>query len=251
MHFKKILIIIFFITSCTTTNTLQNNKILPNTKFSNKGFALIYDFSEDIKLNVSKKIEERSLIIFQRNLKKGTEVKIVNLHNKKSILATVGYNAKYPYFYNSVISKRIAKEIELNIDEPYVEILSLSNENFFIAKKTKTYDEEKQVATKAPVDGISINDISNNSLKKTEKKKKLTNSFNYLIKIADFYFENSANMMKNRILSDTNIKNIKIIKLSKNAYRVTIGPYNNLISLKKAYNDISQLKFENVEIIKL
>ena len=57
--------------------------------------------------------------------------------------------------------------------------------------------------------------------------------------------------MKNRILNNTNVKDVEIVKLSKNSYRVFIGPYNNLISLKKAYNDVSQLEFENIEIIKL
>ena len=57
--------------------------------------------------------------------------------------------------------------------------------------------------------------------------------------------------MKNKIITDTRVKKIKINKLSKNVYRVYIGPYNNLLSLKSAYNDVSQLEFENLEIIKL
>ena len=57
--------------------------------------------------------------------------------------------------------------------------------------------------------------------------------------------------MKNKIITDTRVKKIKINKLSKNVYRVYIGPYNNLLSLKNAYNDVSQLEFENLEIIKL
>ena len=57
--------------------------------------------------------------------------------------------------------------------------------------------------------------------------------------------------MKNKIITDTRVKKIKINNLSKNVYRVYIGPYNNLLSLKNAYNDVSQLEFENLEIIKL
>ena len=248
MNFKKILIFIILVTSCTTNNTLNQQNNVQHAKFSNKGFALVYDFSDDVKHVVSKKIEERSLVIFQKNLKKGTEVKIVNLFNQKSIVAIVGSNAKYPHFYNSVLSKRVAKEIELISNEPYVEILTLNNDTFFVAKKAKTYDEERQVANKAPVDGISINDLSNSSKKVI--KKKLPNNFNYIIKIAEFYFENSAFDLKDKILNNTNIDDVKISKLSKNAYRVYIGPYNNLISLKKSYNDVSQLEFENIEIIK-
>tara|TARA_Y100000590_G_scaffold467639_1_gene647219 strand:+ start:1038 stop:1790 length:753 start_codon:yes stop_codon:yes gene_type:complete len=250
MNFKQLIVIILLVTSCTNTNTFQNKEIVPNFNYSNKGFALVYDFTEEVKRDVSKKIDKRSLLIFQKNLKNGTEVKIVNLFNNKSIIATVGTNAKYPYFYNSVLSERIAKEIDLNVHEPYVKIVTLNNDNFFVAKKAKTFDEEKKVANKAPVDGISINDLSVSS-KKSNQKKQNPSNFKYIIKIAEFYFEKSALLMKNRIISNTNIKNIKINKMSKNVYRVYIGPYNNFLSLKNAYNDVSQLEFENVEIIKL
>ena len=53
------------------------------------------------------------MIIFQSNLKKNTDVKITNLLNNKSILAKVGANSTSK-FYNSVISKRIYDELELN-----------------------------------------------------------------------------------------------------------------------------------------
>ena len=111
---------------------------------------------------ISKKIDNRSLIIFQKNLKKDTKVKITNPLNNKSILARVGANSKYPLLYNSVLSKRIFDELELNKNEPYIEILEVLEGSTFVAKKAKTYDEEKQVANKAPVDGISINNLSSN-----------------------------------------------------------------------------------------
>ena len=47
--------------------------------------------------------------------------------NSKSIIAKVGNNANYPAFNNSVVSKRIASELELDFDEPYVEILEILN----------------------------------------------------------------------------------------------------------------------------
>ena len=51
-----------------------------------------------------KKIDERSLVIFQKNLKKNTIVKITNILNNKSIIGTVGSNADYPLFNNAVLS---------------------------------------------------------------------------------------------------------------------------------------------------
>ena len=95
--------------SCTTNNINKTHKknIIPVVTFTNKGFTLV--FSENLRKEkkINKKIEYRSLIIFQKNLKNGTGVKITNLLNNKSILVKVGENSKYPNFYNSVISKRI------------------------------------------------------------------------------------------------------------------------------------------------
>ena len=117
----------------------------------------------------------------------------------------------------------------------------------FVAKKAKTFDEEKNVATKAPVDDIKIKDLSNKKSKVTKKNKR---KFEYIIKIADFYFEKSANQMVLRIKNETKIKNVKINKLSNTNFRVFLGPFRNLSSLKKHFNAINTLQFDNIEVIK-
>ena len=217
--------------------------------YSNKGFALLYKDNLKKSKLLNKKIDERSLIIFQKNLKKNTSVKITNLLNNKSILAKVGSDSRYPNFYNSVISQRIFDELELNENEPYVEVSTVSENSTFLAKKAKMYDEEKKVADKAPVDGISISDL--NQDKKKEKKIKETGKFIYIIKIADFYYEKTAKLMQKRIKDELNIKNSKIKQISNTNFRVYMGPFENLKSLKNAFDDINPLNFENIEIIKL
>ena len=69
--------------------------------------------------------------------------------------------------------------------------------------------------------------------------------------MADFYYENSAKMMQKRIKEELNLNNSRIIKISNTNYRVYFGPYDNLKSLKKAFDDINPLNFENIEIMKL
>ena len=53
-----------------------------------------------------------------------------------------------------------------------------------------------------------------------------------------------------KIKTETVIKNVNIFELSKNQFRVSMGPFNNIKSLQKAFNDINILEFENIEIIK-
>jgi cell division protein FtsN len=57
-------------------------------------------------------------------------------------------------------------------------------------------------------------------------------------------------MMLSRIKIESLIENPKIKKISDKKYRVYLGPFNNINSLQKSYNDISILEFENLEIIK-
>ncbi len=249
MLYKNILFItiFLFLTNCTTGTLVTNKTNSVINGYSNKGFALIY--SEDIFKNkiVNKKIDERSLIIFQKNLKTNTKVKITNILNNKSLIGKVGKNSKYPSFNNAVLSKRIADELDLDINQPYVEILQIFENSIFVAQKAKTYEEEKNVAVKAPVNKISINDL--NLIKKVDEKKPII-KFSYIIKIADFYYKDTALMILNRIKKESLIEKAKIKKISDKKYRVYLGPFHNINSLQKSYNDISILEFENVEIIK-
>ena len=243
----KFLLILFITFSCVPIEETTNIKFKEN--FHNSGFALVYEENLYKNKKISKKIDERSLIVFQKNLKPKTNVKITNLLNNKSIIATVGPKSKYPAFFNSVLSKRISEELELDYNEPYISIIEIDNNSMFVANKTKTFEEERIVAEKAPVTDIGIKNLSKN--KKKKKSKKINKEFKYVIKIADFYYLKTANLLKNRIKNELNLNKVKINKLSKTEFRVYLGPYDNLKSLQKAFEKILILQFENLEILKI
>ena len=133
MRYRLFLISIIFILAGCSIDTVSKKKvnISFDKKFTNKGFSLIYkdDLFEDKTLN--KKLDERSLSIFHNTLKKNSTVKITNMLNNKIVIAKVEAQIPYPSFYNSVISSRIANEIELNPDEPYIEISLVTNNSSF------------------------------------------------------------------------------------------------------------------------
>ena len=250
MSYKIIKILLFLIVFSCVNKPLDKNRniIQKDNFFLNRGFTLIYSNDVFEQKIVNGKIENRSLIIFQKNLKKNTNVKITNLINQKSIIANVGKKSDYPNFYNSVISIRISEELEIDQKEPYVEIKELLENSLFVAKKSKTFDEEKKVAAKAPVEDIKIKNLSNNI---TKNEKIVNKNFIYIIKIADFYFEKSAKDMILRIKNETIIKKVKINKISSTKFRVFLGPFKNLNSLKNEFDAINTLQFENIEIIKI
>ena len=109
------------------------------------------------------------------------------------------------------------------------------------------FEEEKSVAEKAPVDGIQINDLNE---KKKKKKIQHNKKFSYSIKVADFYYKDTALIMAERIKIETSIDNLKIIKLSETKYRVLIGPFNDIKSLENSFEKMHSLNFENLEVLK-
>ena len=195
-----------------------------------------------------KKLEERSLKIYHKSLKKRSIIKITNPENGKYLIAEVKSNKEnFSNFYNSILSLRIANELELDLSEPYIKIVLVAKNSTFVAKKAKMFEEERTVAEKAPVDGIQINDLNQ---KKINKKKIKSKEFSYSIKVADFYYQDTAKMMVDRIRNEASIKNIKIIQLSKTKNRVLIGPFNDIKSLKEVFEKMSSFNFENLEILK-
>ncbi|MDA9647903.1 SPOR domain-containing protein [Candidatus Pelagibacter sp.] len=252
MNYKHILIIIFFtfLVGCEQHNPNKkiNNQNISN-KYKNSGFALIYnDVLKDKKI-ISKKINSRSLLIFHKSLKKNSFVKITNPKNQKTIIAEVISNKViFSDFYNCVVTPRIAEELSLDPNEPYIDIILISQNSTFIAKKAKTFKEEKNVAEKAPVDGIKIDNLVSDDEKKNTVIK--DESFEYSIKVADFYYKESAENMSNRIINETNIKSPIIKKISNTKYRVLLGPFDDIKKIQDTFNEIKSLNFENLEILK-
>ena len=248
MKFNKLIVLSAFLLllGCDTySNTQSKIKSFSfENKYKNSGFSLIYN--DKLKI---KKIDQRSLSIFHQTLKKKSYVKITNPVNGKSLIAEVKSNkVKFSPFYNSIITERIANDLELKLAEPYVSIILISRNSTFVAKKSKTFDEEKKVAEKAPIDGIKISNL--NKDEKNRKRSEKNQKFSYSIKIADFYYKKSAQNMIKKIKKEVQITNFKIIKISKTNYRLILGPFSDIKSLKDTFEKINSLYFENLEILK-
>ena len=248
MNFKLKLFIIFFLFLNSCEQSLSKRSQIINidqtNRYKNSGFALIYNDNLD---NV-KKFDSRSLNIYHKSLKKKSMVKITNPVNGNSLIAQVKSNkVKFSNFYNSILSPRIAEILELDDKEPYIEINLISGNSSFVAKKAKTFEEESKVAEKAPIDGIQINDLNK---KKINKKPKKNITFSYSIKVADFYYRDTAKLMLNKIKKQADIKNLNIIELSKTKYRLLIGPFNDIKSLQINFDKMDLFNFENLEVLR-
>ena len=100
-----------FLFSCNQSfnNEVKKINVSLENRYQSSGCALVYN--DNLK-NI-KKIEARSLYIYHKSLKKKSIVKITNPNYGKYLIANVKSNKiKFSNFYNSILSLRIAEELE-------------------------------------------------------------------------------------------------------------------------------------------
>ncbi len=213
--------------------------------YSSSGFVLIYEDDLYEQKIVDKKLDNENLLVMHSLLKINTPIKIINPNNSKSIKTKIYKKANYPKIFNIVISKKIASFLELDVNNPFVEIIEIKKNKTFIAKEGNIFEEEKNVAGKAPVDKIKINDLS---IGKQKIDKKSNKKNNFILVISDFYYLDSANNLKNELIRKININNISVKKINNKKYRLLAGPFKNFNALKTTYISLNNLGFESLNI---
>ena len=235
------LILFLLLVSCTSTTSLNNKKA-----YSSKGFAYIYNESDYNDKVVNKRYNNFENIIAHNNLKPGTLIKLTNPENNMTISIEVKNRLNYPEFYKILITESVANELKLNKNIPFIEVEELKKNKSFIAGKAKTFNEEKKVFTKAPIQNVKIDDISKKMSKPKKKKSKI-----FKIVLGEFYLKDSAIILKNRLMDkipDFNEKKLMITKVSKNNYHLTSGPYKAINTLKEDYLKLKKFGFEELDI---
>ena len=234
-----------FIFSCAGyENTSTRNKI-ERKYFSSKGFALIYDIDSYENGEVDKRFNTDNISVIHNNLKTNTPIRIINPINSKEILTKVFRKTSYSKVFTIGFNNEIAKILDLDLDNPFVEVIEIKRNKTFVAKKSNTHDEEKNVAEKAPVDSVVVNIISETVSDISSKSKNIKNF--YLI-ISDFYYLKTANDLKNKLIKNTNNNNFNVIKLTENKHRLVAGPFKNFNSLKNIYISLNNLGFEDLNV---
>ncbi len=237
----KIILITFFLFSCSSISSSNYKK----NSFSSKGFAYIYDIKDYENKIIKKKINSDNFIIGHHTLKRGTLIKISNPVSGKNIIAKNEYKLDYPNFYNILVTKSVAQKLDLNFDIPYVEIEEIKKNKSFIAKKADIFDEEKQIHSSAPVEKVSISNISKKKEKKKIKKQKFT------IILGNFYSLDSAKNLVKKVKKDSLLlrdKKISIFKRKEHNYEVFLGPYKTIKKIKNDYIALQQINFEEIDV---
>ena len=227
---------------------LQNSFLHAETEiktYMGNGFAYIYNNDDYKKKITKKKFDNNKPLIGHSKLKRGTIVRIVNPNNNKSITLKVKKKTNYPEFYQILITESVADKLQLDRSVPFVEIQEIKKNKSFVAKKAKTFNEEKKIYSSAPVDIVKIDNISKSSKPRKKNIKKFS------IIIADFYsLESAQNLKKNLVkeLSNFKDKNIILKKITNKRFLVLTKPYSTVNSLKNDYIALKKYGFEELEI---
>ena len=242
------LICVITLYSCADYSVYNVNKSKEKQYYSSSGFALVYEDSLYKQKIVNRKINNNEDIkVMHSLLKTNTPIKIINPNNSKFIETRIYKKANYPKIFTIVVTEKIASILELDLDNPLVEVIEIKKNKTFIAKKANTYEEEKKVAKKVPVDEIKMDDLTND---KDEDKKNAFKDNNFIILINDFYYEDSAINLKNELIKKTKLNNILIKKIGNNKYRLLAGPFKNFNALKTTYISLNNSGFEDLNIYK-
>ena len=154
---------------------------------------------------------------------------------------------EYPDFYKIIITKKVAKKLNINSELPFVEISEIKKNKSFIAKKAKIFNEEKKLPSNAPVTSVEISNISKNkNFKKSQKREK------FFILIGSFSQKTVAKYLKNRIIKEIpnyDSKKLKIIKKSNIENNLLSGPYYTINLMKNDYILLKNLGFEELNIV--
>jgi len=242
MKFRSIFLLFFLFNSCMSSNmTYKKNSFTP---YSSKGFALIYNEDDFNNKLISHKLDNSQLQIAHNKLKKNSIVTLTNISNKKTLTLNVSKNINYPNFYKVLITQKVADELEIDANLPFVDLQQRAKNQSFIAKKGTTFPEEKYVSEKAPITKVKIDSINSNVIKNQSKPNK-----KFSIILGDFYSEESANELKSFLLNDY-VKDgpLKVKKLQKNKFRLFAGPYLSISTLKNDYFELQKYGFEDLDI---
>ncbi len=169
----------------------------------------------------------------------GTLIKVINLDSKENI--TIKTSKRVLSLNSRIISlpKEYFQKINLSGDLPFVRVISVRENNTFIAKRAKTYEEEKSINNKVNFNKIEIINLS------TQQASTKKIYLNY----GPFYFQAYADGLF-KVLK-FNLKNEKILykDYKEKNYTISVGPVNNLAEFDNLHKSLGALGLIGYEVM--
>lgn len=164
-------------------------------------------------------------------LQKDSLIKITNKNNKISKVYKVDEQLKSTDSRIIYLPEIVYDEISLNKEFPLILVQSMRENKSFIAKKAKTFDEEKKINKKVKIETIEVLKIDN--------EKVITKKI--FLDFGPFYYKTYSETLF-RLLS-LNIKNKKLIykDYAPKNHIISIGPLKNLTEYDNMYLKLGKI----------
>jgi hypothetical protein len=164
-------------------------------------------------------------------LQKDSLIKITNKNNKISKVYKVDEQLKSTDPRIIYLPEIVYDEISLNREFPLVLVQSMRENKSFIAKKAKTFDEEKKINKKVKIETIEV--------LKSDNQKDVTKKI--FLDFGPFYYKTYSETLF-RLLS-LNIKNKKLIykDYAPKNHIISIGPLKNLTEYDNIYLKLGKI----------
>ena len=98
-------------------------------------------------------------MISHSKIRTNSSIKIINPKTNDYLVIKNIKKINYPEFYTILITEKVAEELNINSNFPFVEISEIKKNKSFVAKKAKIYKEEKKIPSNAPVTTVQISNI--------------------------------------------------------------------------------------------
>ena len=204
MYKRILLIFFFFIVSCSNKYQVYEKTGFAGTSKNNKIIS---------------------------HLQKDSLIKITNKNNKISKVYKVDEQLKSTDSRVIYLPEIVYDEISLNKEFPLILVQSMRENKSFIAKKAKTFDEEKKINKKVKIETIEVLKIDN--------EKVITKKI--FLDFGPFYYKTYSETLF-RLLS-LNIKNKKLIykDYAPKNHIISIGPLKNLTEYDNMYLKLGKI----------
>ena len=235
----RFLLTFLFLASCTNYNSISIN----NSTYNSKGFAYIYNEKDYLNKTIKIKLDNSAVQVAHNKLRTNTLIKIINPKTKSSIVVENFKKTNFSDFYKILITDEVARQLDLDVNLPLVEVIEIKKNKSFVTKKAKIL--MKKISSNAPVTSVKISNISKDKdIKKDRSKTKL-----YIL-IGSFTQKIPQNF-KERIakkLPDYDIKKLRSKKNKNNEIDLFSGPYLTINLMKNDYILLKEFGFEELDI---
>ena len=137
----KFLVFILLLTSCNGNIQSISNK----QPYTAKGFAYIFNENDYKNKIIRGRLDNSKLEVSHSGLRVNSLIKLINPKTKDSLTIKNLKRSSYPDFYKILISKQVAKKLNIDSDLPFMKLSKLKRISHLLQKRLNFLMKKKNI----------------------------------------------------------------------------------------------------------